>query len=214
VSGGASADYTFNYVPGTLTIVPLINADLISLTTSSGILSPQFDAGTFTYNVTVDNVIADLKLTATFDITASATVNDMATPNGSPSSGVPLSVGNNLLTLTVTAQDGVTKKTYSINVYRGIAPTSITSNNILTPNGDGKNDFWVVKDIQLYPNNRVTVYDSGGRSVFSKRGYNNDWGGTLNETGVPLAGGTYFYTVDLGIGQNVIKGYISIIRSN
>lgn len=213
ISGGVSADYTFNYVPGILTIIPLTDAGLISLTTSAGSLSPGFDAGTFTYNVQVENTVNSLSLTPTFTATASATVNGTAVTNGNPSSSVPLSVGNNVITLVVTAQDGVTKKTYILNVYRGLAPTSITSNNILTPNGDGKNDFWVIKDIQLYPNNTVTVYDSGGRSVFSKRGYNNDWGGTINDSGAPLAGGTYYYTVDLGIGENAIKGYISIIRS-
>ncbi len=213
VSGGASADYTFNYVPGTLTIIPLTDASLISLTTSAGSLSPAFDDGTFTYNVQVENMVTELSLTSTFTVTASATVNGTVVPNGSPSSGVPLNVGDNVITLIVTAQDGVTKKSYTINVYRGISPTSITSNNILTPNGDGKNDFWVVKDIQLYPNNSVRVYDSAGRLVFGKKGYSNDWGGTLRDTGSPLTQGTYYYLVDLGTGENAIRGYINIIRS-
>jgi gliding motility-associated-like protein/uncharacterized repeat protein (TIGR01451 family) len=213
VSGGASADYIFNYVPGTLTIAPLTNAGLSSLTTNPGSLSPIFNTNTFIYNVAVDNATANLTLTAIFDVTSSGTVNGTAVPNGSPSFGVPLNVGNNVITLIVTAQDGVTKKTYTLNVYRGITLTSITSNNILTPDGDSKNDYWIVKDIQLYPNNTVAVYDSGGRQVFAKKGYNNDWAGTLNGTGSPLAAGTYYYMVNLGVGGNVIKGYISIIKS-
>ncbi len=113
---------------------------------------------------------------------------------------------------------GVVSPNYMISYGPGTltitkAILTVTANNILTPNGDGKNDFWIVKDIQLYPKNSVTVYDTGGRQVFTKKDYNNDWGGTLNDTGSPLAGGTYYYIVDLGIGGNMIKGYISIIRS-
>jgi gliding motility-associated-like protein len=212
-SGAASPNYIFNYVNGALTVTPLSNANLTNLTVSSGSLSPAFTTGTLNYNVAIENTISALTLTPTYDLTASATINSTAVANASPSYSVPLNVGNNVITLTVIAQDGVTKKIYTVNVYRGLAPTSITASNLLTPNGDGKNDYWIVKDIQLYPNNLVRVYDSAGRVVFAQKGYNNNWGGTLNDTGKPLAIGTYYYAIDLGIGGNVIKGYISIIGS-
>ncbi|MHB8208637.1 MAG: gliding motility-associated C-terminal domain-containing protein [Mucilaginibacter sp.] len=100
--------------------------------------------------------------------------------------------------------DAVGKSTTSNNV------TSVVAANILTPNGDGKNDYWVVKDISSYPNNTVTVFDRAGRIVYTRHGYANDWGGTLN--GAPLAEDTYYYFIDLGIGKPVIKGFITIIR--
>jgi len=121
-------------------------------------------------------------------------------------------VGNNVITLIVTAQDGVTKKTYTVNVYRGLVPTNITATNILTPNGDGKNDYWVIKDIELYPQNTVTVYDKAGRVIYTKVGYRNEWDGTLN--GASLAQGTYYYTVNLGPYFPSFKGFISIIKNN
>jgi len=89
------------------------------------------------------------------------------------------------------------------------APVSAT--NILTPNGDGKNDFWVIKNIEQYPNNTVTVYDRAGRVVYTRQGYGNDWGGTLS--GAPLAEDTYYYIIDLGPGLSKIKGFITILRS-
>lgn len=97
-------------------------------------------------------------------------------------------------------------------VYRGIAPLAITATNILTPNGDGKNDVWVIQDIQLYPNNTVTIYDKAGRVVYTKHDYNNDWDGTLK--GSPLAEGTYYYTVDIGAGVPLLKGFITLLRSH
>ncbi len=211
-SGAASPNYTFNYVAGTLTIVPLTNTDLTSLAISSGSLSPAFNTNTFAYNVTVDNATANLTLTPTFAVTASATVNGTTVVNGNPSFGMPLNVGNNIITLIVTAQDGVTKKTYTLNVYRGLAPASITATNILTPNGDGKNDYWIVKDIELYPQNKVTVYDKAGRVVYTKVGYRNEWDGTLS--GAPLAQGTYYYTVNLGPYLPDFKGFITILKDH
>ncbi len=87
----------------------------------------------------------------------------------------------------------------------------LTANNIITPNGDGKNDTWVIKNIDYYPNNTVKVFDKAGRVVYQKQGYANDWNGTYNNN--PLSQGTYYYVVDFGAGLGVFKGYITIIRN-
>lgn len=85
---------------------------------------------------------------------------------------------------------------------------NVYANNYLTPNGDGKNDTWIVKDILAYPNNNVTVFDRAGRIVYSKHGYTNDWNGLFN--GAPLNEGTYYYVVDLGNGASPLKGFITL----
>jgi gliding motility-associated-like protein len=212
VSGGASPDYTFNYIPGTLTIQPLTNASLSNLTLdpATTILSPGFEPGTFSYTSTVKNQVGHLNLTATFNPAATASINGAPLANGQPSGDITLNTGYNTITVVVTAQDGK-QNTYIITVYRGLPAADITATNILTPNGDGKNDTWVVKDIALYPNNTVTVFDRAGRTVYSKHGYNNDWDGTLK--GAPLEKGTYYYTIDLGNGGNAIKGFITMVRN-
>ncbi len=83
--------------------------------------------------------------------------------------------------------------------------------NILTPNADGKNDTWVVKNLDLYPNNTVSIFDKGGRLLNKVSHYNNDWDGTYN--GAPLAEGTYYYVIDFGPGKGLIKGFITILRN-
>ncbi len=83
--------------------------------------------------------------------------------------------------------------------------------NILTPNGDGKNDTWVIKNIDLYPNNTVSVFDKGGRKLMEVKGYNNDWDGSYR--GSPLAEGTYYYVIDFGPGLAPLKGFITILRN-
>jgi gliding motility-associated-like protein len=199
--------YTVNVIRA-----PSSNANLIGLTVSQGTLSPAFNSGMMAYADTVSNSTTSITATPTdSDSTATITVNGMPTASGTASNAIPLAVGSNTITVVITAQDGVTTHTYTVIVYRGEAPAEMTTNNVLTPNGDGKNDTWVIQDIALYPQNNVTVFDKGGRVVFYKRGYNNDWDGTLN--GKPLAGGTYYYVVDLGLNQGTFKGFISIVRN-
>lgn len=91
-----------------------------------------------------------------------------------------------------------------------IEDMKLIPNNIITPNGDDKNDYWTIKNIDYYPNNKVSVYDRAGRRVFFATGYQNNWDG--NYAGSPLAEGAYFYVIDMGKGFGLIRGTINIIR--
>lgn len=85
----------------------------------------------------------------------------------------------------------------------------IKPRNILTPNGDGNNDHFIVENIELYPDNEVKIVDRLGKLVYSKKGYTNDWNGYYN--GKPLPEGTYYYTIRYGYDIPMI-GFITIIR--
>lgn len=93
-----------------------------------------------------------------------------------------------------------------------MAPEAIKPTNIISPNGDGKNDGWVIQDIRLYPNNTVTIYDKGGRAIYTKKGYNNDWNGTISDAA--LSQGTYYYIIELDGSLAPIKGFITILTSH
>lgn len=86
----------------------------------------------------------------------------------------------------------------------------IEASNLLSPNGDGKNDTWMVKNIEQYQNNSVTVFDQGSNVVYSKKGYTNDWAGTYR--GGVVKQGTYYYLIDLGNGTTK-KGFITVLSS-
>lgn len=88
----------------------------------------------------------------------------------------------------------------------------IVANNILSPNGDGKNDTWVIKDIDRYPDNEVTVFDKSGRVVFQTKNYQNNWAG--NFSGVMLAEDTYYYTIKLKKNGKIgmVRGFITILN--
>ncbi len=88
---------------------------------------------------------------------------------------------------------------------------ALTPYNILTPNGDGKNDTWKVTNIEYYAQNEVTVFNKIGEVVFYSKNYQQDWDGTNN--GVPLNSGTYYYQIKLGPAEKPLKGYITLIRN-
>jgi gliding motility-associated-like protein len=81
--------------------------------------------------------------------------------------------------------------------------------NIFTPNGDGINDFFIIKNIEKYPNSKLEVFNRWGRVVFIDDNYQNNWDAK------GLSSGTYyyiFYPNDSTKKSKLLKGYISIIR--
>ncbi|MGI4806420.1 MAG: gliding motility-associated C-terminal domain-containing protein, partial [Janthinobacterium lividum] len=87
----------------------------------------------------------------------------------------------------------------------------IQANNIVTPNGDGKNDTWVVKNIDLYPESTIIIFDKAGRRLLNVKHYDNSWDGTFQ--GSPLSEDTYYYVIDFGVGKAPLKGFITLLRN-
>jgi len=83
--------------------------------------------------------------------------------------------------------------------------------NTFTPNGDGQNDFWVIKNIEDYANTVVKIYDRWNHLIYqSEAGYPVPWDGTMN--GKPLPMDTYYYTIDPGEKFDVLRGFITLVR--
>jgi len=90
------------------------------------------------------------------------------------------------------------------------APEKLEANNMITPNGDGTNDFWIVKNIDQFPNNEVRIVDREGRLVFSMNSYDNSWDGRFN--GMPLPEDTYYYILYFNSGKSQKTGFITIVK--
>ncbi|QKJ88303.1 autotransporter domain-containing protein [Paramixta manurensis] len=101
------------------------DADLSGLSLSSGELSPAFSAATTHYTASVANNVSSLTVTPHLsNSAASMTVNGVAVSSGS-SSSIGLSEGTNTITVIVTAEDGMTTKSYAITIERsGLAPVA------------------------------------------------------------------------------------------
>ena len=81
--------------------------------------------------------------------------------------------------------------------------------SIVTPNGDGQNDAFLIDNIGFYPDNTFKIFNRWGKEVYSEGGYNNT---TKVFTGNDLPEGTYFYILDLGNGGDPASGTLTISK--
>lgn len=89
-----------------------------------------------------------------------------------------------------------------------IPKTNIVFPNVFTPNGDGYNDYFVIQNIELYPNNRLVIVNTNGIKVFESNNYQNNWDGSN------VGNGTYFFVFETkveGVPQT-FYGNIQVIR--
>ena len=81
-----------------------------------------------------------------------------------------------------------------------------------SPNGDGSNDFFVVRGIEYYSHNEITVYNRWGNKVYSKTYYSNEWNGDNNQ-GESLPDGTYFVILTVFNEPDItLKHYVDLRR--
>lgn len=88
--------------------------------------------------------------------------------------------------------------------------TEIIATNLISPNGDAKNDTWVIRNIENYPGNIVRVFDRLGRLVFSTTNYNNSWDGFYQGAVLPVD--TYYYIIELPNSGKPKRGFISLVH--
>jgi gliding motility-associated-like protein len=95
--------------------------------------------------------------------------------------------------------------------------------NSMTVNGDGLNDVFVIRGIDQYPNNTVTIYNRWGIEVYKEDGYGQDnkffrgisEGRVTISQSAELPKGTYFYIVRYVNKEAVEKqrsGYLYITK--
>ena len=95
--------------------------------------------------------------------------------------------------------------------------------NLLTPNNDGENDVFVIRNIELYPENTLEIYNRWGVKVYSVSGYGQNgryFIGISNGRGVIsqsslLPTGTYFYILKYKSSSGDFKerkGYLYLTR--
>ena len=239
-SGTASGPISLNVGPNTITLIAtaadgattktytitvtragFTNANLSSLKVSRGTLTPVFSANTISYTASVVNGVTSMTVTpATSDPNATITVNGTAVASDSTSGAIALSVGANTISTVVTAQDGVTTKTYTLTVTRAsggadsfnpgisvtkpeetptLADDAIIVHQAVSPNGDGINDFLQIDGIQAYPDNKLSIMNRSGQMIYQAAGYDNSskvFDGHSNKNGQMQLPGTYFYQLD------------------
>jgi gliding motility-associated-like protein len=80
-----------------------------------------------------------------------------------------------------------------------------------TPDSDGVNDVWNLKELAAYPDCNVAIYNRWGNKMYESDGYEIPWDGTFK--GEALPGGAYFFVINLNVGEvDPLTGSITIIK--
>lgn len=88
----------------------------------------------------------------------------------------------------------------------------LTFFNAFSPDGDGRNDTWTIRNIDLFPENEVTIFNRWGDAVFHMKGYSSAraWdGGDTNP-------GTYYYVLNVNVNGKMksYKGFITMLKKD
>ncbi len=88
----------------------------------------------------------------------------------------------------------------------------VIPSNIITPDGNGMNDTWIVKYIEKYPDCEVFVFNRWGEEIYYTPSYQNNWNAT-NKNGDILPDGTYYYLIKFKNSKINYKGAITVLRN-
>jgi gliding motility-associated-like protein len=80
-----------------------------------------------------------------------------------------------------------------------------------SPNGDGKNDTFIIPGILSRQPNRMTIMNRSGQVVYDVENYKNDWNGR-SANGQELPDGTYYYVLDFYGKYPTVSTYVYINR--
>jgi gliding motility-associated-like protein len=90
----------------------------------------------------------------------------------------------------------------------GIEGSDLSFPNVITPNGDGKNERFIIGGLEKYPGSAIYIFNRWGGQVYQSKDYRNDWDGSgLNES-------TYYYILEVKkeSGIKKYKGWVTILR--
>ncbi|TAG58896.1 MAG: gliding motility-associated C-terminal domain-containing protein, partial [Cytophagales bacterium] len=104
-------------------------------------------------------------------------------------------------------QEGIVGETEDYMVYIK-KPQALEAPSLITPNEDGKNDYFVIKGINPKFKNKLTLMDRWGVVKYEVENYQNEFNGIID--GVVLQDGTYFYFFNHG--DVLLKGFVEIKR--
>jgi len=195
---GVNAQATQTY---TLTVLST-NAALSNLAMSGVTLSPTFSATTYTYTSSVASSVTSLTVTPTVaQANATVTVNGTLVTSGSASSSISLAVGTNTITVVVTAQDGVTTKTYTTTVTR-VASSDATLSAMTISSGTLSPTF-------ASGTTSYTASVTNSVSSITLTPTRNQANATITVNGTAVTSGSASGSISLSVGSNTITTIVT-----
>jgi gliding motility-associated-like protein len=85
---------------------------------------------------------------------------------------------------------------------------------LISPNGDGINDKFVIDGLKGFPNSQLLIFTRSGQLVYKSDDYQNDWDGryqasTWSRNNI-VAPGVYYYILTLGEVKQKMQGYVYV----
>ncbi len=125
-----------------------------------------------------------------------------------------LTLGSYILTLTVSDNLSESVARIKVNVLAAEIRDTVLfhAKRIFSPNGDGNNDDWSIKNINTFPNSKISILNASGQIIFTASSSNSDefiWDGRAG--GRDLPEGAYYYVVENG-NKSIGSGSFVLIR--
>ncbi|MEW6469552.1 MAG: gliding motility-associated C-terminal domain-containing protein [Bacteroidota bacterium] len=111
--------------------------------------------------------------------------------------------GTYTVCLVVTSSNGCADSTCSDYF---VAPVDILVPNVITPNGDGKNDLLVFQNLLFYENCYLQIYNRWGALIYEDVNYRNTW------NAANVSDGTYYFVLSVPGLNEPRKGYVQVLR--
>ena len=80
--------------------------------------------------------------------------------------------------------------------------------NLISPNGDGKNDYWEIRALEMYPEAHIKIFDRYGK-IFVDRPLTADFRWDGKYMGSPVPSGDYWYIITVEEGKT-ITGHLTV----
>jgi gliding motility-associated-like protein len=111
-----------------------------------------------------------------------------------------------IYTVTIRSSQGcvITEK-----IYVHVIP-EVDRHNAFSPNGDGINDTWTLKNIEIYLNSTVEIFNRYGQRVYYSKGFYKPFDGNYKDQALPV--GTYYYIINPNNGRKILTGSLTLIR--
>ncbi len=236
-SGGGSYAWNTGATTSSISVTPTVNTSYSVTVTNAN----NCTAG----DVVTVNVITGANVQAADDAAnvqnnASATVNVATNDTGDPNTVVIISgpyhgsatMGSNGTVIYTpsgtfvgvdTLRYRICDATCAVSCREAKLLITVTKETVIlvpggfSPNGDGNNDGFVIKGLELYPENELLIINRWGDEVYKAAPYRNDWAGQSQGKGLTLYGnelveGTYFYILTLDKNTPPMKGYVELKR--
>ncbi|SEW25562.1 conserved repeat domain-containing protein/gliding motility-associated C-terminal domain-containing protein [Chitinophaga sp. YR573] len=199
--------YVYVHNTGNVAITTLTINDLVPPGTTFKSIKDggAYNAGANSVTWIIDNVAAGAKSVSRFTVTMDAHLEGVRSITNT---AVVKTADTTLFTIgcdpSLSTCDG--KVGTVVTVTPGSKDLFVST--VVTPNGDGKNDFFYVRGIEKYPNSALHIFNRWGNTVYQSKSYENNWSAT------GLSEGTYYYQLDLNQSGTIktYKGWVMIIR--